>query len=199
MIENRNRVFQGSIFLGNGFLLTHDEANQMCTPDPDNADQSKDKGKNAEVIMQIINGKELNNKPDQAPGRSIINFRDWSLDQAQEYPEPYERVLTLVKPVRDKDNMRNRRENWWRFGALASGLYNNIHDLTRCFAAARTTKHLSFSAMPTDYVFSDALYVFTTARWDLFNRGPVNSARSLGSQIQRLVETRSAIFPLQML
>ena len=78
MIENLDRVFQGSIFLGDGFLLTHDEANQMCTPDPDNADESNDKEKNAEVIMPIINGKELNSEPDQAPGRCIINFRDWS-------------------------------------------------------------------------------------------------------------------------
>ena len=168
MIENRKRMFQGSIFLGDGFLLTHDEAKQMCTPDPEKPDQSKDKEKNAEVIMPIINGRELNNEPDQTPGRCIINFRDWSEKQAQEYSEPYGHVLTLVKPIRDKDNMESRRINWWRFGALASSLYNNIHDLNGCFAAAATTKYLSFSAMPTDYVFTHALYVFTTDRWDLF-------------------------------
>ena len=158
VVENRDRMFQGSIFLGDGFLLPHEEADRLRALDP----------RNAEVIMPIINGKELNNEPDQFPGRSIINFRDWPLERAEEYPEPFERVLTLVKPVREKDKMRSRRENWWRFGALASSLYNNIRDLPRCFVAARTTKHLSFSAMPTDYVYSDALYVFTTDRWDLF-------------------------------
>ncbi len=158
VVENRDRVFQGSIFLGDGFLLPHEDADRLRAIDP----------RNAEVTMPIINGRELNNNPDQAPGRSIINFRDWPLEHAQEYPEPYELVLTLVKPVRDKDRMRSRRENWWRFGALASGLYNNIRSLPRCFVAARTTKHLSFSVMPTDYVYSDALYVFTTDRWDLF-------------------------------
>ena len=158
VVENCDRVFQGSIFLGDGFLLTHDDAKRMHASDPRNAD----------VIMPIINGKELNNEPDQTPGRSIINFRDWPLERAQEYPVPYERVLALVKPVRDEDNMRSRREYWWRFGALASGLYDNIHNLPRCLVAARTTKHLSFSAMLTDYVYSDALYVFTTDRWDLF-------------------------------
>ena len=49
---------QGSIFLGDGFLLTHDDAERLCASDP----------RNAEVIMPIINGKELNNEPDQAPG-----------------------------------------------------------------------------------------------------------------------------------
>ena len=103
LAENRDRVFQGSIVLGDGFLLTHDDARRMRASDP----------RNEEVIIPIINGKELNNEPDQAPGRSIINFRDWSLEQAQKYSEPYERVVTLVKPVRAKDNMRSRRENWW--------------------------------------------------------------------------------------
>ena len=158
LVENRKRVFQGSVVLGDGFLLTQEEAKRMRTSD----------SRNADVIMAFINGKEINNKPDQASSRSIINFRDWPLEQAQEYPEPYERVLTLVKPLRGKDKMRSRRENWWRFGALASGLYNNISDLPCCFVAARTTKHLSFSAMPIDYIYSDVC-VFTTDRWDLFS------------------------------
>ena len=79
LAENRDRVFQGSIYLGDGFLLTHDDAKRMGASDP----------RNAAVIMPIINGKELNNEPDQAPGRSIINFRDWPLERAQEYPEPF--------------------------------------------------------------------------------------------------------------
>ena len=49
LVENRGRVFQGSIFLGDGFLLTHDDAERMCASDP----------RNAEVIMPIINGKQL--------------------------------------------------------------------------------------------------------------------------------------------
>ena len=159
LVENRNRVYQGSIFLGDGFLLTHEEADRLRASDPCNAD----------VIMPIINGKELNNEPDQAPGRSIINFRDWSLERAQQYSEPYERILTLVKPVRDRVKMKSRRENWWRFGALASSLYNNICDLPHCFATGRVTKHMNFSAMPTDIVFLNNCYVFTTGRWDLFS------------------------------
>ena len=158
LVENLDTVFQGSIFLGNGFLMTHDEADGMRASDPNNAD----------VIMPIINGRELNNEPVQAPGRSIINFRDLALDDAQKYPEPYERVMALVKPERDKNKRASRRENWWRFAEPVHGLYSRFHGLSRCFAAAATTKHLSFSSMPTDYVFANTIYVFTTDRWDLF-------------------------------
>jgi len=34
--------------------------------------------------------------------------------------------------------------------------------------AAATTKYLNFSAAPTNYVFLNTLYVFTTDRWDLY-------------------------------
>lgn len=156
--ENQNRIFQGSIFLGDGFLLTHEEANAMRNLD----------FRNDEVIDLTINGKELNGDPKQNPGRSIINFHNWALEKAQLYPDPYQRVLELVKPVRDENRMKNYRENWWLFGFSAAQLYDNIHTLPRCFAACMTTKYLSFSSMPTNIVFTNAVYVFTTDRWDLF-------------------------------
>ena len=165
LVENRDRVLQGSIFLGKGFLLTHTKADRLRASDLRNAD----------VIMPIINGKELNNNPDQVPGRSIINFRDWPIKKAQQFAEPFSIVEEKVKPSRmeydEHKNAWNRevKKNWWQFGSLRVNLYNNIRYLTRCFAAAATTKHLSFSAMPTDYVFTHALYVFTTDRWDLFS------------------------------
>ena len=158
IVENRDRVFQGSIFLGNGFLLTHEEANQLRASDP----------RNAEVTMPIINGKEINNEPNQAPGRCIINFRDWPLDRAQGYSEPFDIVEKKVKPERETQKDKGGREFWWRFLRPRMEMQSKIHKLPHCFAAARTTKYLSFSEIRTNYVFSDALYVFTTDRWDLF-------------------------------
>ncbi|MFC1735512.1 Eco57I restriction-modification methylase domain-containing protein, partial [Candidatus Hydrogenedentota bacterium] len=158
LTQNRDQVFQGAIFLGDGFLLTHEEADLLRASDPRNDD----------VLFPIINGKELNNEPDQQPGRSIINFWGWSQDEATKYPEAFEIVERLVLPVRANNNRALYRDCWWNYAERRPGLHAAIHDLPRCFAAARTTKHLSFSATPSEYVFSDALYVFTTDRWDLF-------------------------------
>ena len=156
--ENFDRMFQGSIFLGKGFLLTHGEAEQLRAADV----------RSDEVIMPIINGRELNNEPDQAPGRSIINFRDWPQERAREYPEPFSIVEDKVKPYRATKNRKRNREVWWVYAEHRPGLTRAILKLPRCFVAAITTQHLSFSAMPTNYIYSHALYVFTTARWDLF-------------------------------
>ena len=156
--ENQRRLFQGSIFLGDGFLLSHEDADRLYASDP----------LNAHVIMPIINGQELNNNPDQAPGRSIINFRNWPIDKVQEYSEPFSIIEEKVKPKRMAQKDKGGKEFWWRFLRPRMEMQSRIKNLLHCFIAAATTKHLNFSAMPKDYVFSHALYVFTTDRWDLF-------------------------------
>lgn len=161
--ENFNTMYQGSIFRGDGFLLSHEDAARLVGRDP----------RNANVIRQIINGAEINGQPDQAPQRSTIDFYDWSEQRARGYPEPFALVEQRVRPVRmglDASTAINRdhRERWWQYAFVRESLYARIRDKTRCFVAARTTKYLSFSAVPTEYVFTDALYVFTTDRWDLF-------------------------------
>jgi len=148
--NNANRIFQGSIFLGDGFMLTDAEAQQMITADP----------KNRDVIFPVINGKELNNNPDQMPGRKIINFFDWELEEAEEYEEPFRRVEELVKPFRETQNRKANRERWWIYAENRPGLRRAIAQIDRCFIVTATTKYLNFSASPTDRVFTHALFVF---------------------------------------
>ena len=156
--ENAAKVFTGYYWLGGGFLLSHSEAQDMVAIDPRNAD----------VVFPVINGKEINDEPDQAPGRSIINFRDWPIERAREFVAPFSVVEDKVKPYRSNKNRARNRDLWWIYGEHRPGLTRAIFDLSHCFASARTTKHLCLSALPADYVFSDALNVFTTDRWDLF-------------------------------
>lgn len=156
--ENTKRVFQGSIFLGEGFLLSHTEAHTLIEAD----------SRNQEVIFPVLIGQEVNNNPDQEPGRSIINFFDWPLEKAQRYEAAFERVLRLVKPERDKVSRAARRERWWQYAERATGLYNAIRPYQRCFTASLVTKHLNFSAAPTNFVYTHRLCVFATDRWDLY-------------------------------
>ena len=159
LTENRDRIYQGSIFLGDGFLLNIDEANELKTRDLRSSD----------VIFPVINGQELNGDPNQSPGRQAINFFDWSLEKAEEYPDAFQRVLQLVKPERDKVNRAARRERWWQYAERATGLYRGILPLRCCFAATWVSKYLNFSSLPTSYIYTNSLYVFTTDRWDLYS------------------------------
>lgn len=157
LIENTGMVFEGSKFVGDGFLLTHDEANAMTAQNPDLTD----------VIFPLINGNELNNFPNQAPGRQIINFFNWSYDKAKEYPEAFALIENKVKPERLL-NLRLAKIPWWQYERPRIELYAKIKQLSSCLVITRHSKYLNFSVLPTNYVFSDALKVFTTDRLDLY-------------------------------
>ena len=155
---NSARLFQGSNFLGEGFLLTHEQASEIlghshaCI----------------EVIRPVINGQELNSSPDQTPGRQIINFGERSLEKAMQFPAIVDIIAREVKPYRLQQGDLRAREFWWQFKRPTEDLYKRIRQLSRCFAAASTTKYLNFSSQPIDVIFTHALYIFTTDRWDLY-------------------------------
>jgi hypothetical protein len=159
LLENSDQLYQGYFYLGEGFLLTHEEATKLVEADP----------RNREVIFLAINGQEVNNDPTQTPGRSIINFFDWDIEKAQEYKLVFSIIEKKVKPFRTTQNRARNRDIWWIYAEHRPGLTKKLRLLHHCFVAARTTKHLNFSALPTNYVFTDALKIFTTDRWDLYS------------------------------
>lgn len=157
--ENCNMVYEGHKPLGEGFILTHDEASRLIQNDP----------RNQEVIYPIITGQEVNNNPEQIPGMSIINFFDWDIEKACKFAEPFKIVEDKVKPIRATQNRASNRDNWWIYGENRPGLTKKLHCLTKSFVAARVTKYLNFSITETNYVFTDKLDIFATERWDLYS------------------------------
>ncbi len=155
---NKNRVFQGVIFLGEGFLLSTEDADALLRLDP----------RNHEVIYPVINNKEMNGSPDQSSTRKIINFHNWPIERAQTYSEPFRIVEEKVQPFRATQNRARNRDVWWVYAEHRPGLNRGIARLPFCFAVGRVTKHLTFSRVATNYVFLNNLYIFTTSRWDLF-------------------------------
>jgi hypothetical protein len=155
---NSDRIFQGSIFLGDGLVLTNDEADHLLELD----------SRNREVIFRAINGQDVTNEPDQTAQRSIINFHDWDLEKARQYSRPFDIVERLVKPERLKYdetvNSWNRqvKKFWWLFGSLRVGLYAKIRVLSRCLVISQTGKHHAFSSLPTNQIFLQTCYVFAS-------------------------------------
>ena len=157
--QNQGKMFQGSIFLGDGFLLNAEQKEKLVGLNP----------KNLEVIFPVINGNNLNDNYDQKHSRYIINFFDWPEEKAANYDEPYRIVKEKVKPVRDKVKRKVRREKWWQYAEKSIGLYNSISGLKRCFAVARTTKFLSFSECTVNMIFTDAIFVYVNEEFSNFS------------------------------
>ncbi|RFU39425.1 hypothetical protein DZF91_22405 [Actinomadura logoneensis] len=145
--------FQGWKLDGMGFVLTPDEARALLDRDP----------VNREVIMPYIVGQDVNSRPDVSASRWVINFRDWSQDQASKYSDPFARVVSLVKPERQENNRKSHRERWWQFAETRPGLVRAISKLDRVVVITLHTKFAIPVFAQTGQVFSHALGVFASA------------------------------------
>jgi hypothetical protein len=151
LAANAGKSFQGSIVLGMGFVLEPEEAQRLLDKDP----------RSLNVLFPYLNGEDLNSRWDQSPSRWVINFRDWPLEMAMEYPDCYEIVNRLVRPEREKNNRKVRRERWWQFAERASELYATIKRLERVLVVSLVTHHVAMAFVPANFVFAHKLAVFS--------------------------------------
>lgn len=157
--ENLGKSYQGSILQGIGFTLSLSEARGLIEHDP----------KNAEVLFPYLNGEDLNNHPRQEPSRWVINFRDWSLDKAMEYPDCFRIILKKVKPQRELIKRKRNRDRWWIYAENRPGLYNAISTLQRVLVITRVTKYVCFSFVKPSIVFSEATVVLPFTHYSYFS------------------------------
>ncbi|MFD6731146.1 Eco57I restriction-modification methylase domain-containing protein [Micromonospora aurantiaca] len=154
LAANADQSFQGSNILGTGFLLEPEQAQALIAKDPRNAD----------VLFPYLNGEDLNGRPDCSARRWVINFHNWSLERAQEYPDCFAIVERDVKPFRATNNDRRRREVWWRFTRPAAELYSAVEGLDRVLVIALVSRTGLPVFVPTGQVLSHKLGVFVSAQ-----------------------------------
>jgi len=149
--ENDDIAFQGAIILGTGFALSEDQKDELIARDPRNAD----------VIQPYVIGKDLNQRPDCSASRWIINFRGWSLEHAEDYPDCLSIVRRLVKPERDGNTYsRSARERWWLYERSRPELYDAIDRFGHVLAFAQVSNTLMPVLVPTTQVFDQKCVVF---------------------------------------
>lgn len=168
LVSNEGKSFQGSIVLGMGFLLSHDEAQEMLSAD----------ARNVDVIFPYLNGEDLNSDSGQKPSRWVINFWDWPETRAKQYELPYRRLEETVKAERQNNNRKVYRDNWWQFGEKRPAFYHaigrghsferhpdgwdqDIPTLPSVLAVPETTKYCLFSIVDNDIVFSHMLKIIS--------------------------------------
>ncbi|MBD3376717.1 N-6 DNA methylase [candidate division KSB1 bacterium] len=175
--QNANKSFQGSIVLGQGFVLTPQEAEALIAKNP----------KNRNVLYPYLNGDDLNSRPDQSPSRWVINFHDWPLDRewdeqqkipkgppyAADYPDCLAIVERLVKPERSRwkrdragkelvgqYTLRNPLPHrWWHYADKRPKLYRTIAPLERVIVTVRISKYTSFVFLNNGIIFNDKCIV----------------------------------------
>lgn len=154
---NEGKSFQGSIVLGMGFVLEPDVAHRLIERTPRNRD----------VLFPYVNGEDLNSRPDQSGSRWVINFHDWPIEKAKEYPDCFEIVERLVQPERtrkrDNGDFQLRYplyERWWQYAEKRPELYRSIAGRQRILVVSLITNHVCFAFVPSTWVFAHKLAVF---------------------------------------
>ena len=130
LLVNTGRAFVGVFILGMGFTMDPGRARELVRLDQRNND----------VLFPYLNGQDLNSRPDNSASRWVINFHDWTEERAKSYPECYEQVVRLVKPEREKNNDKRRREIWWRFTRPSPEFYKANGSLDRVVSITRVSK-----------------------------------------------------------
>lgn len=148
--QNQSNSFIGSYVLGMGFVLDPVAAQTLIAQNP----------RNRECLFPYLNGEDLNSHPHQQPSRWVINFFDWPLERAAQYPELIEIVRRLVKPERDKVKRDRNRTRWWLYAENRPGLYGTIRPLRRVLVRAIVSDTHALCMAPTGVVFAHKIVVF---------------------------------------
>lgn len=159
LVASTGVCYTGHYLMGQGFVVTSDEAAHLISLRPSNA----------EVIFSYIRGDDINNEPSQATTNQAINFGMLELEEITRlYPECLERIRTLVKPERDEVNRAANRERWWRYAEARPGLHRAIKDLSEVVVQPFTAKFLNFSYVSSRSVFAHPLVVITDPSFGRF-------------------------------
>ena len=143
---NKGKSFQGSIVLGMGFTFddldkkgianTLEEMNHLIAKDRRNEDR----------IFPYIGGDEINSHPSHQHHRFVINFEDYTLEDAKRWPDLVDTLQRKVKPERDKLGgypiAERRRKFWWQFGTFTPALFRALKPLERFLAHSFTSKYV---------------------------------------------------------
>ncbi|MCK9869542.1 hypothetical protein MRI28_07720 [Nocardiopsis dassonvillei] len=152
LARNGSTCYVGSYILGMGFTLTPDEARDLIKKDE----------KNKETLFPYLNGQDLNNNPNHSASRWAIDFHDWPLEKAKDFPDCLYRVESLVKPERDKNNRKTYRDNWWQYAEKRPAMIKSIQSMENVIAIARVSKTVMPTFLPNGQVFSVDLNVFAS-------------------------------------
>lgn len=142
--SNQEVSARGIIPHGEGFIVTEELKSRLET--------YKDK---TSIIKPYRNGRDINQTP-----RNVFVIDSYGLSENQlrvEYPEIYQWLLQRVKPERDENKDKSRKENWWLHARSNEKLRSAIKNLPRYIVTVQTSKFRNFVFLNGDIMPDDKL------------------------------------------
>jgi hypothetical protein len=160
LLANEGLSFMGVTLVGDFTITPSDLANLGLA------------GKNKPpVVKSYLIGKDLTQTP---RGVDLIDFFGLEEDEARKtHPKLFERLLKVVKPLRDQNKRDSYRKKWWIFGEPRTAMRAALAGLPRFIATPETAKHRFFIFLPTSVVLDHT--AFAIASSDAFHLGVLSS------------------------
>lgn len=174
--ENVERVFQGTILLGNGFKIDPGTATEWLASDP----------RYQEILFPFVGGSEVNKGTKNGESNWAINFWDWPVDRARKFPTAFVKVEQTVRVERQKQKDKGAKNNWWLHLRARPELYHAIgrgalfvnhpvgsnpekKPLDRVIVISTgVTKYPAFTFLPSNIIYSNKLCVLADERHAMF-------------------------------
>jgi hypothetical protein len=130
LLANSELSNKGVLLIGNGFILDRESAIAFSHGD-------------SPYIKEYRNGRDISQV---LRDYLVIDLFGLSLEEAKsKAPNLYQHLLVNVKPVREQNNRKSRRDNWWLFGEPNPKLRKQLSGLSRYIVTIETSKHRFFT------------------------------------------------------
>ena len=154
-------AYEGSYFLGDGFLISTDEARAILKSSPIES----------EVLKPFINAHDLNSVPSRIGPRWIIDMRERSEKDSRKFKMCWKIIEDNVKPERlKKDAVKYPKmvEQWWQHWNSRPELYQMMSTINQVVVIPRVSKIQIPALVSSKQVISSALVVCPVESFGFF-------------------------------
>jgi hypothetical protein len=164
---NEGKSFVGSYVLSMGFTFDDTDTRDVASPIALMHDLIRKDPRNAERIFPYIGGEEVNDSPNHAHHRYVINFGDMAEEQARGWPDLMKIVEEKVKPERTRKKPSGEfvlrsplPQKWWIYADKRPALYDVIRNIERVLVISRVGQQGAFTFLQSGAVYADSTVVF---------------------------------------
>ena len=159
LAENIRRSFIGCYVLGMGFTLNPAGAESLM----------KASSTNRKVLFPYLTGEDLNSRPDNSASRWVIDFNDFPIEKAKEYPDAFKIIEEEVRPERQRTRSDGTfvlrsplPQRWWQYAEKRPAMRRAIASLDEMIVIARVSRTVMPVRISTGCVPSEMIVVFAT-------------------------------------
>ena len=148
-----NEISIGVHFWGNGFIIDDLEYDQIAKMYPTDL----------KVFNTFVNGNDLNVSHNNIYNKYIINFKEFTEEEAQKYHKAFSIVESRVKPIRLKLDIKKypRLVNeWWKLGSPREELYEAISKVDDVIVLSVVSSLMVPIVVESGPIFSSAVVVW---------------------------------------